>query len=193
MPWVRIVSGAVALVVALGWVTLGGWVFTAGVSLMVFLGQREYFELARIKGILPATKTTLVVSQILVIVATVAPQFAEPVLAVGGSWICFYLLFQPKLATIADIATSILGLFYGGYLPSFWVRLRGIGYPTTHLRVNCVPGRRNLLPLPCGRELVISLLRCVTRTAGIWICACLTKTAISSAKMSVLMRSLWFP
>jgi phosphatidate cytidylyltransferase len=126
MPWVRIVSGAVALVVALGWVMVGGWVFTAGVSLMVFLGQREYFALAHLKGILPATKTTLVVSQILVIVATVAPHLTDPVLALGGSWICFYLLFQPKLATIADIATSILGLFYGGYLPSFWVRLRGL-------------------------------------------------------------------
>ncbi len=126
MPWVRMVSGAVALVLALGWVTLGGWIFTAGVAAMVFLGQREYFELAHLKGIVPATKTTLVVSQILIIVATVAPQFTDAVLAIGGSWICFYLLFQPKLATIADIATSILGLFYGGYLPSFWVRLRGL-------------------------------------------------------------------
>jgi len=36
----------------------------------------------------------------------------------------FYLLFQPKLATIAD--TSILGLFYTGYLPSYWVRLRAL-------------------------------------------------------------------
>lgn len=126
MPWIRIVSGAVALVLALGWVTVGGWVFTAGVSAMVFLGQREYFELAHLKGILPATKTTLVVSQILIITATIAPQYTDAVLAIGGSWICFYLLFQPKLATIADIATSILGLFYGGYLPSFWVRLRGL-------------------------------------------------------------------
>jgi phosphatidate cytidylyltransferase len=28
------------------------------------------------------------------------------------------------MATIADISTSLLGLFYGGYLPSYWVRLR---------------------------------------------------------------------
>ena len=42
----------------------------------------------------------------------------------GGTIICFYLLFQPKIATIADISSSILGLFYTGYLPTFWVRLR---------------------------------------------------------------------
>jgi phosphatidate cytidylyltransferase len=28
------------------------------------------------------------------------------------------------MATIADVASSILGLLYGGYLPSYWVRLR---------------------------------------------------------------------
>jgi phosphatidate cytidylyltransferase len=28
------------------------------------------------------------------------------------------------MASIADIASSILGLLYGGYLPSYWVRLR---------------------------------------------------------------------
>ncbi len=43
-----------------------------------------------------------------------------------------YQLFQPKLATIADISTSILGLFYGGYLPSYWVRLRSLGSPTVN-------------------------------------------------------------
>jgi len=30
-----------------------------------------------------------------------------------GRLFVFYLLFQPKLAMIADISTSILGLFYG--------------------------------------------------------------------------------
>ena len=30
------------------------------------------------------------------------------------------------MATIADISASVLGLFYTGYLPSYWVRLRGI-------------------------------------------------------------------
>ena len=32
-----------------------------------------------------------------------------------------------QLASIADIAASILGLFYGGHLPSYWVRLRALG------------------------------------------------------------------
>jgi len=81
----------------------------------------------RAKGIAPAGKTTLVVSQMLLVVSTVNPTLADAIFPVAGSLICFYLLFLPKLATIADISTSILGLFYAGYLPSFWVRLRALG------------------------------------------------------------------
>lgn len=82
------------------------------------------FSTSPAKGIAPAAKTTLVVSQVLLITAALAPQFVDAMFPLAGTLICFYLLFQPKLSTIADIASSILGLFYGGYLPSYWVRLR---------------------------------------------------------------------
>jgi phosphatidate cytidylyltransferase len=124
MPWPRILSGIVAIVLALGMIILGGWYFTVGFGIIVYLGQLEYFQLARAKGIAPAGKTTLVVSQILLITAALAPQFVDAMFPLAGTFICFYLLFQPKLSTIADIAASILGLFYGGYLPSYWIRLR---------------------------------------------------------------------
>lgn len=124
MPWSRILSGIVAIVLALGMIILGGWYFTIGFGIIVYLGQLEYFQLARTKGIAPAAKTTLVVSQVLLITAALAPQFVDAMFPLAGTLICFYLLFQPKLSTIADIAASILGLFYGGYLPSYWIRLR---------------------------------------------------------------------
>lgn len=124
MPWTRIVSGLVAIALALGMILVGGWYFTLGLCIIVFLGQTEYFQLVRSKGIAPAAKITLVVSQLLLIIATLAPSLTDAVFPLAGAFICFYLLFQPKLATIADISSSILGLFYGGYLPSYWVRLR---------------------------------------------------------------------
>jgi phosphatidate cytidylyltransferase len=123
----RVLSAIVAIVLALGMTLLGGWYFTLCFSAIVYLGQQEYFSLVRAKGIAPAAKTTLVVSQILLITATLSPTLTDAVMPVAGTFICFYLLFQPKLATIADISSSILGLFYGGYLPSYWVRLRAIG------------------------------------------------------------------
>jgi phosphatidate cytidylyltransferase len=127
MPWPRILSAIVAIAVALAMILFGGWYFTAGFGIIIYLGQLEYFQLAKAKGIAPATKTTLLVSQILLITANIAPKLADAVFPVAGTFICFYLLFQPKFATIADISASVMGLFYGGYLPSYWVRLRSLG------------------------------------------------------------------
>lgn len=127
MPWSRIFSGIVAIAVALVMFLLGGWYFTAFFSVIIYLGQLEYFELVRAKGIAPAVKTTLVVTQILLFVSNLNPALADAIFPVAGTLICFYLLFQPKFATIADISASIMGLFYVGYLPSFWIRLRSLG------------------------------------------------------------------
>jgi phosphatidate cytidylyltransferase len=127
MPWTRILSGLVAIPLALGMILVGGWYFVAFFGVIIYLGQLEYFQLTRTKGIAPAAKTTLVVSQILLVISHFAPHLADAVFPVAGTFICFYLLFQPKFATIADISASIMGLFYGGYLPSYWVRLRSLG------------------------------------------------------------------
>ena len=124
MPLSRIFSAVVGISLALAMIILGGWYFTFGIGTLIFLAQLEYFRLVRAKGIEPAAKTTMVVSQILLISATVAPNVTDAMFCLGGTIICFYLLFQPKMATIADISSSILGLFYGCYLPTFWVRLR---------------------------------------------------------------------
>lgn len=135
MPWTRIISTIIAIALALTMLIVGGWYFTVGLCLIVFLGQLEYFQLVRAKGIVPAAKTTLVVSQVLLIIAAVAPPLTDALFPLTGALICFYLLFQSKLATIADISTSILGLFYGGYLPSYWIRLR-VGFAHTVPTVN---------------------------------------------------------
>jgi phosphatidate cytidylyltransferase len=124
MPWTRIVSAIVAIAFALGIIILGGWYFTLGMGVIVFLGLLEYFRLVHAKGILPAAKTTHVVCQLLLISAAITPSLTDAMFPLAGALICCYLLLQPKLATIADISTSILGLFYGGYLPSYWIRLR---------------------------------------------------------------------
>ncbi len=126
MPWSRIISGIIAIALALSATLIGGWYFTLLFCAIIYLGQLEYFDLVRATGIAPAAKTTLVVSQLLLIIATLSADLADVVMPVAGTFICFYLLFQPKLATIADISTSILGLFYGGYLPSYWVRMRSL-------------------------------------------------------------------
>jgi phosphatidate cytidylyltransferase len=127
MPWSRIISGIIAIALAMGGVLLGSWYFTIMIAVVVFLGQQEYFNLVRARGIVPAAKTTLFASQVLLVVCTLDGSLADAVMPIAGTFICFYLLFQPKMATIADISASIMGLFYVGYLSSYWVRLRGLG------------------------------------------------------------------
>ncbi|WP_414543089.1 phosphatidate cytidylyltransferase [Nostoc sp. CCY0012] len=124
MPWSRIISGIIAIALALVATLLGGWYFTIAIAVVVFLGQEEYFNLVRARGILPAAKTTMFVSQALLVICNVNVTLADAVMPIAGTLICFYLLFQPKMATIADISASIMGLFYVGYLSSYWVRLR---------------------------------------------------------------------
>jgi phosphatidate cytidylyltransferase len=124
MSITRLISAIVAIVVALGMLFLGSWYFTLGLCVAVFFGQQEYFQLVQAKGIQPAVKFTLFVSQIFLIGAAIAPQLLEAVFPIAGIAICCYLLFSPKIVSISDLSTSIFGLFYGGYLPSYWIRLR---------------------------------------------------------------------
>lgn len=100
--WTRIVSGVVAIVLALLMLVLGGWYFTLAIGILVYLGQLEYFKMVRAKGMLPAVKTTMLVSQVLVLASYGRPELTDAILSVSGTLICFYLLFRPKLATISD-------------------------------------------------------------------------------------------
>ena len=126
-------------------VLLGGWWFTIAVGVIVHLGLLEFFRMAQFKGIRPATKTTLVAVQLLLLATMAASNspgggwfaqdLAAAVLPVSGAVICGWLLLQPVTGTIADIAASIFGLFYLGYLPSHWILLRqlpnGLGLALT--------------------------------------------------------------
>ncbi|MEB3260813.1 MAG: phosphatidate cytidylyltransferase [Cyanobacteriota bacterium] len=121
-------------------IVLGGWWFTVAVGGIVQLGLLEFFRMARFKGIRPAVRTTLVAVQLLLVstmVATANPwpggdqvgDVAAAVLPASGAVICGWLLLQPLTGTIADIAASIFGLFYLGFLPSHWIKLRAITDP----------------------------------------------------------------
>jgi len=132
-------------------VVLGGWWFTLALGVMVHLGLLEYFRLARFKGIRPASKTTLVLVQLLLITTQwahgsdaqavgFATDLAAAVLPLSGAAICGWLLLQPLTGSIADIAASIFGLFYLGFLPSYWIRLRDLTDPALAPRLSAWSG-----------------------------------------------------
>ena len=113
-------------------VLVGGWVFTLATALLTYLALLEFFRMAEFKGIKPATKTTLfscffiIVSTYLETIGLLEAEISNSILPICSVGICTWLLLQPKSGTISDIAASIFGLFYLGFLPSYWIKLRGL-------------------------------------------------------------------
>ena len=127
----RFRSGLLIGIFGLIVVLLGGWFFTLAIALLTYLALLEFFRMAEFKGIKPATKTTLfssfviIISTYLEVIGFLEGEISNSILPVCVVGICTWLLLQPKSGTISDIAASIFGLFYLGFLPSYWIKLRG--------------------------------------------------------------------
>ncbi len=128
----RFRSGLLIGIFGLIVVSLGGWFFTLATALLTYLALLEFFRMAEFKGIKPATKTTLF-SCFVIIVSTFLEtryfldgEISNSILPICSVGICTWLLLQPKSGTISDIAASIFGLLYLGFLPSYWIKLRNI-------------------------------------------------------------------
>ena len=126
----RFKSGLIIGIFGLIVVSLGGWFFVIGISLLTYLALLELFKMAEHTGIKPATKTTLfsctiiIISTYLEIKGIIGKEISNSILPISSIGICTWLLLQPKPGKISDIATSIFGLFYLGLLPSYWIKLR---------------------------------------------------------------------
>ena len=128
----RLRSGLLIGIFGLIVVLLGGWYFTIAITLLTYLALLEFFRMAEFTGIKPATKTTLfscfiiTISTYLEAIGILDREISNSILPICSVVICTWLLLQPKSGTIADIAASIFGLFYLGFLPSYWIKLRAI-------------------------------------------------------------------
>jgi len=128
----RVRSGLLIGIFGLIVVLLGGWFFTLATALLTYLALLEFFKMAEFKGIRPATKTTLFSCFIIFIttyletIGLLEGDISNSILPISAVGICTWLLLQPKSGTISDIAASIFGLFYLGFLPSYWIKLRGL-------------------------------------------------------------------
>ena len=128
----RLRSGLLIGIFGLIVVLLGGWYFTIAIALLTYLALLEFFRMAEFTGIKPATKTTLFSCLIIIIsthletIGLLESEIASSILPICVVSICTWLLLQPKSGTISDIAASIFGLLYLGFLPSYWIKLRAL-------------------------------------------------------------------
>lgn len=144
-----------------GWLLFAGAVFSimaGGIFLSLalgyacFMGGREFIAMARRKGINPSARIVLgmIIAFFVVAALPAVPEWMIgirvpdsfsiqhfPLLLTIGIYISFFrLLFRHDNppATIADIASTILGFIYVGWLPSHLVLLRNLtpqGMPLT--------------------------------------------------------------
>ncbi|KAM0072496.1 putative phosphatidate cytidylyltransferase [Helianthus debilis subsp. tardiflorus] len=127
----RVVFGLVIGITAGGVVLTGGWVFSVALAGVVFAGSREYFELVRSSGISSGmTPPPRYVSRVCSVICALMPLFTlykgqiDVSVASAAFVVAMALLLQRGNPRFSQLSSTIFGLFYCGYLPSFWVKLR---------------------------------------------------------------------
>jgi phosphatidate cytidylyltransferase len=139
----RILFGWIFFFAAIASVMAGGIIFAVALGAAAFLGGTEFIAMARAKGFHPSPR--IILSMIVAFFAVAAlpsvpgislrPNFSVehfPILLTIGICLSFFrLLFRHEdpPATIADVASTILGFIYVGFLPSHLVLLRNLCPP----------------------------------------------------------------
>ncbi|KAH8488399.1 hypothetical protein H0E87_024172 [Populus deltoides] len=139
----RIIFGLGIGISAGGIVLAGGWVFTVALAAVVLVGAREYFELVRSRGITAGmTPPPRYVSRVCSVICAFMPvltlyfgQIDIPV-TFAAFVVAMALLLQRGNPRFSQLSSTIFGLFYCGYLPCFWVKLRcGLAAPALNTRI----------------------------------------------------------
>ncbi|XP_064948612.1 phosphatidate cytidylyltransferase 5, chloroplastic-like [Musa acuminata AAA Group] len=142
----RVVFGLGIGLGAGGVVVAGGWVFTVAVAAAVFAAAREYFELVRSRGIAAGmTPPPRYVSRVCSVICALMPiltlYFGNIDVSVTSSAfiVAMALVLQRGNPRFAQLSSAVFGLFYCGYLPCFWVKLRcGLAVPALNTKLGRV-------------------------------------------------------
>eukprot|EP00980_Cylindrotheca_fusiformis_P025638 scaffold14307_cov177-Cylindrotheca_fusiformis.AAC.2 len=128
------------LAVAL-WVFSGNYIFTGLFCLMTILGQLEYYRMVMNTGVYAARRISVVGASSMFLSALFAPNLHQICLPMFGLWaMIWFLTKRRQFSTIPEIATTFTGMFYLGYVPSFWVRIRLLGAGMEPTRLHQIMG-----------------------------------------------------
>lgn len=139
----RVAFGWLLFLVAVATVMIGGLVFPVALGAAAYMAGEEYIAMTRAKGIKPSPRIirSMIVAFFVMAALPAVPglnlswDFSLnhfPILLQIGVCISFVrLLFRAESppATIADIATTVLGFIYIGWMPAHMVLLRNLAPP----------------------------------------------------------------
>ncbi|KAI3956380.1 hypothetical protein MKW92_032027 [Papaver armeniacum] len=142
----RVVFGVAIGVGVAGVVLAGGWIFTVALAAVVYIGAGEYFELVRSQGITSGmTPLPQYLTRICSVICALMPVLTlyygrmDVSLTSFAFVVAVALLLQRGNPRFAQLSNAMFGLFYCGYLPCFWVKLRcGLAAPALNSGVGAV-------------------------------------------------------
>jgi CDP-diglyceride synthetase len=127
-PRRSIMFGALMGLAVACWVFSGNYIFTALFTSMTILGQLEYYKMIMNTGVYPARRISVIGASSMFLTALFAPDLHQICLPMFGLWaMIWFLTMRKSYSSIPEIAATFTGMFYLGYVPSFWVRLRLVG------------------------------------------------------------------
>jgi phosphatidate cytidylyltransferase len=140
-PRRSIAFGAAMGLVVTTWVFSGNYIFTLLFTLMTILGQLEYYRMVMSTGVYPARRISVVGACSMFLTALFTPDLHQICLPLFGCYAMIWFLTMKRTpTTIPEIATTFTGMFYLGYVPSFWVRLRIMGSNREPTRLASIAG-----------------------------------------------------
>lgn len=131
----RTVSALVLGVLAAFFLGFGGWFWVALIGLCAYASGTEYFELmSKVNEELPhppprwAAKWITACSVFLCVILHVSGGRSLPVtMAMVAAFSCAVAaLISNEESHFIEFTTTLFGLFYCGFLPSFWIKLRAM-------------------------------------------------------------------
>jgi phosphatidate cytidylyltransferase len=139
----RVLYGWLLFFAAVTAIAMGGLVFPLALGTVCYIAGNEFIAMVRAKGMHPSVRIIrgMIIACFVVAALPAVPglnlswNFSLehfPILLTVGMCIAFFRLLlrhEDPPATIADIATTILGFIYIGWLPSHMVLLRNLCPP----------------------------------------------------------------
>jgi len=123
----RVYVATIFLLITLVCIILGGPYLMAFLAVLMITGTLELVNIARIKGMEPAVRIMLFTEALLLIAAGLHKYYYFGLIITFGVIASFIIiLFRGKKAKINDIAFTLLGILYGGWLPMHILLLRSL-------------------------------------------------------------------
>ena len=121
----RWITGVSLGTLCTAWIFSSNTIFTSVFIVPLLLAQQEYYEMVTATNVQPTRKTSMFLSIISYVMAVSHPAYHELVMPLGALYSMVILIMSKKTSpSINEITSSLWGLLYLGYLPSFWIRLK---------------------------------------------------------------------